>query len=151
MSQSAPPNPVSPSGTHRIMSAVVILLAVIFGAGAASLYPLLFPHPAPVLRSAWQVYPMAQQTPIPTCKEGFLAAFRAAGFSNVSTEPPAGFHVQASDNGYSAVGVCMPRREAAAVVVTGIDGAVVDKRLEVISSRVLGRAPGAQPAGRPQQ
>ena len=148
MSQSTQPGTTS-SGTHRILSVVVLLLAIIFGAGAASLYPLLFPKPAPVLRSAWQVFPVPAQLSAPACKQVFLAAFRAAGFTNISTEPPDGLQVQAFDNGYSAVGICMPRREAAAVVVTGIDVTVVDTRLDIISTRVMARQPAGQPSAQP--
>jgi hypothetical protein len=138
MSQSNPQS-AAPSGAHRLLSVAVILLAMLFGAGVASLFPLLFPKPAPILMPAWRVLPMSQQTPVTVCKDGFAAAFRAAGFTTISTEPPAGFHVQATDSGYTAIGICMPRREAAAVVVTGIDGTVVDARLDAIVNRILPR------------
>lgn len=146
------PNPHGgvPSPSHRLLSVVVIVLAMLFGAGVASLFPLLFPKPAPILRPAWQVLPMSAQTPLAVCKDGFAAAFRAAGFTTISTEPPAGFHVQATDNGYSAIGICMPRREAAAVVVTGIDSAVVDTRLDTIVRRILPR-PAPQQTPSPQR
>lgn len=124
----------------RTITIIGFVAAAALGAGAVLLFNIFVPRPPPRILSAWQVFPMSTQTPVATCKEGFARAFRAAGFSNVSLGAADGIHVQATDNGYSATGICMPRREAAAAIVTGVDAAVVDTRLDTISAAVLGRA-----------
>lgn len=124
----------------RMMTLIGFVVAAALGAGAVLLFNVFVPRPPPRILPAWQVFPMGAQVPVATCKEGFARAFRAAGFTDIVLGAPDALHVQATDNGYSATGICMPRREAAATIVTGVDAGVVDARLNTIAAVVLGRA-----------
>ena len=125
----------------RLLTIAGFIVAAALGAGAVVAYNYLAPHPAPRILSGYQVFPMSAQVTAAACKDGFIRAFRAAGFVNLVPSPPDALHVQAADAGYSATAICMPRREAAALIVTGIDAGTVDTRLNTIAAGVLGRTP----------
>ena len=135
---------------HRILTALVLVLAVAFGAGVAVLYPIVFPKPpappAPII-TLWRVFPLGGSVGLAVCKQGFQQAFLNAKFTlpQVVIEPGDGIQVRAQADGFSAVGMCMAPRGIALVIISGHDVAAVDERIQLVTAVAMPPQAPAQP------
>ena len=140
---------------HRILTALVLVLAAALGAGVTVLYPILVPKPpapaapaAPII-TLWRIFPLGGPAALAVCKQGFQQAFLNAKFTQpqIMIEPGDGIQVRAQADGFSAVGMCMAPRGIAMVIISGHDVAAVDERIQLVTAVAMPppRAPAAQP------
>lgn len=131
----------------KLLLPLAIIISLVAGAAAGVFaYPSLFAKPTPPIVSVWRVLPINAQTPLPACKQGFARAFQAAGFEQIAIEPGEGIQVLARSGELTGIGLCMLRREAATIVVSGYDRAPIEAKINLMTQAAMAAPPAAPPA-----